>query len=135
MVHIGERRVGPGEPVYLVAEIGINHNGSLDLAIALIDEAANAGCDAVKFQKRTVDKVYSAQELAQPRESAFGTTNGDLKRGLELGQREYEAIDAHCRRRGITWFASCWDTESVDFISQFSPPCFKIASASLTNEA
>ncbi len=133
-VDLGKRRVGAGEPCYVIAEIGINHNGDLAIARQLIAAAAEAGCDAVKFQKRTVDVVYSAEELARPRESPFGTTNGDLKRGLEFGREQYEAIDATCRELGIDWFASCWDEASVDFIESFSPPCFKIASASLTDD-
>jgi len=134
-VKIGKRFVGPGHPALIVAEIGINHNGSLDLAQRLIGAAAAAGCHAVKFQKRTVDRVYSAAELAQPRESPFGTTAGDLKRGLELGAREYAAIDAACRQAGLMWFASCWDEEAVDFIERFEPPCHKVASACLTDHA
>jgi len=89
----------------------------------------------VKFQKRTVDAVYSAEELAKPRESPFGATVGDLKRGLEFGQREYAAIDRACRERGLIWFASCWDEASVDFLEQFDPPCLKIASPCLTDHA
>jgi N-acetylneuraminate synthase len=133
MVRIGERLVGDGQPAFIVAEIGINHNGSLDLARKLIAAAHLAGCDAVKFQKRTVEVVYTPEELAKPRESPFGSTNGDLKRGLEFGHEQYRAIDEYCRLHNILWFASCWDEASVDFIAQFDPPCFKIASASLTN--
>jgi N-acetylneuraminate synthase len=134
-VTIAGRTVGPSHPCFVVAEIGINHNGDVDIARRLIDAAADAGADAVKFQKRTVDVVYSADELGRPRESPFGETNGDLKRGLELGEEEYSAIDAHCRERGILWFASAWDEASVDFIEAFDPPCWKIASASLTDDA
>ena len=134
-MQIGNRWVGDGEPCYVVAEIGINHNGDLDVARRLIAAAAYAGCDAVKFQKRTVDVVYTAEELAKPRESAFGTTNGDLKRGLEFGLPQYRVIDEHCRQNALAWFASCWDEASVDFIEQFDPPCYKIASASLTDDA
>jgi N-acetylneuraminate synthase len=134
LVTIGPRAVGPGEPVFVIAEIGINHNGDLETAKRLIDAAVLAGCDAVKFQKRTVDVVYTAEELARPRESPFGATNGDLKRGLEFGQREYCGIDAYCRSKGILWFASCWDIASVDFINGFDPPCFKISSACLTDD-
>lgn len=126
--------MGENQPCYVVAEIGINHNGDLDLAKRLISVAVAAGCDAVKFQKRTVDIVYSPEELAKPRESPFGTTNGDLKRGLEFGLEDYQDIDAYCKAVNITWFASCWDEQSVDFINQFNPPCFKIASASLTDD-
>jgi N-acetylneuraminate synthase len=117
-----------------VAEIGINHNGSLDIARKLIAAAVLAGCEAVKFQKRTVDVVYSREELARPRESPFGTTNGELKLGLELDVDAYRAIDDYCRTHGVMWLASCWDEASVDFIEQFDPPCYKIASASLTDD-
>jgi N-acetylneuraminate synthase len=133
-VNIGKRAIGDGEPCYVIAEIGINHNGDIDLAKRLISVAVAAGCDAVKFQKRTVEVVYSADELAKPRESPFGATNGDLKRGLELDYYDYQEIDAFCRATKITWFASCWDEQSVDFIERFSPPCYKIASASLTDD-
>jgi N-acetylneuraminate synthase len=132
-VMVGGRPIGDGAPVTIVAEIGINHNGSVDLAERLIAAAAAAGCHAVKFQKRTVDRVYSAEELETARESPFGSTTGDLKRGLELGFAEYSAIDDACRRAGVQWFASCWDAESVDFIEQFAPPCYKIASPCLTD--
>ena len=98
-VVLGGRPVGDGHPCFVIAEIGINHNGDTQMAEKLIDVAALAGCEAVKFQKRTVDVVYSAEELAKPRESPFGETNGDLKRGLEFGQAEYEQIDRYCRRK------------------------------------
>jgi N-acetylneuraminate synthase len=133
-VKIGNKLVGDGQPAYVAAEIGINHNGDLDLAKRLISVAIAAGCDAVKFQKRTIDVVYTADELAKPRESPFGATNGDLKRGLEFGYAEYQEIDAYCKAVKIPWFASCWDEQSVDFINQFDMPCFKIASASLTDD-
>jgi N-acetylneuraminate synthase len=134
-VQIGKKLVGDNQPCYVIAEIGINHNGDLDLAKRLISVAVAAGCDAVKFQKRTIEVVYSPEELAKPRESPFGATNGDLKRGLEFGLEDYQDIDAYCKAVNITWFASCWDEQSVDFINQFDPPCFKIASASLTDDA
>lgn len=133
-VRIAEREIGPDQPTFVVAEIGINHNGSLETAKQLIDAAVAAGCDAVKFQKRSIEVVYSAQELARPRESPFGTTNGDLKRGLEFGIKEYAEIDRYCTEQHIVWFASCWDEASVDLIEQFQPPCYKIASASLTDD-
>jgi N-acetylneuraminate synthase len=133
-VRIGSRLVGDFEPAYIVAEIGINHNGDLDLAKRLISVAVAAGCDAVKFQKRTVEVVYSAEELGRPRESPFGTTNGDLKYGLELDFYDYQEIDAFCRASNIPWFASCWDEKSVDFIERFNVPFYKIASASLTDD-
>ena len=131
---IGNRKLGDGEPCFIIAEIGINHNGDLDLAKRLISVAVAAGCDAVKFQKRNVDVVYTREELAKPRENPFGTTNGDLKRGLEFGRDEYEDIDVYCKAVKIPWFASCWDEDSVDFINRFDVPCFKIASASLTDD-
>ena len=133
-VDIAGRRVGHDEPSFVVAEIGINHNGDLGLARKLISAAVTAGCDAVKFQKRTVDVVYTPEELGRPRESPFGTTNGDLKRGLEFDRSAFRAIDEYCRMHGILWFASCWDEASVDFIEEFEPPCYKIASASLTDD-
>jgi len=133
-IKIGNRLVGNGEPCFVIAEIGINHNGDVDLAKKLISAAAVAGCDAVKFQKRTVDVVYTAEELAKPRENPFGTTNGDLKRGLEFGAEAYREIDAFCRAQKILWFASCWDEGALDFIEPFNPPCYKIASASLTDD-
>jgi N-acetylneuraminate synthase len=133
-VRIGKKLVGEGKPVFIVAEIGINHNGDVEIAKKLIDAAVETGCDAVKFQKRTVDIVYTEEELARPRENPFGETNGDLKRGLEFGKKEYTEIDNYCKEKGILWFASCWDEPSVDFIDEFNPPCYKIASASLTDD-
>lgn len=134
-VRIGDRLVGPGQPTYFIAEIGINHNGDVDIARKLVALAASSGCDAVKFQKRTIEVVYSAEELAKPRESPWGTTNEDQKRGLEFGQEQYEAIARYCREMRIPWFASCWDEGSVDFIDAFDPPAYKIASACLTDDA
>lgn len=133
-VKIAGNPVGEGHPCFIIAEIGINHNGSLSMAKGLIDIAATTGCDAVKFQKRTVDVVYTKEELARERSSIFGKTNGDLKRGLEFGYEEYKEIDKYCKERNIIWFASCWDEASVDFMEQFKPPCYKIASASLTDD-
>jgi N-acetylneuraminate synthase len=133
-VTIAGRKVGPGNPCYVVAEIGINHNGDLSLAKKLIDVAVSAGCSAVKFQKRTIEVVYSAAELARVRESPFGTTNGELKRALEFGSEQYAQIDAHCKASGIAWFASPWDEASVDFLEKFNVPCHKVASASLTDD-
>lgn len=133
-VKIGNKIIGDNYPCFIIAEIGINHNGSVELAKKHIDLAIKAGCDAVKFQKRTVDVVYTKEELARERQSVFGNTNGDLKRGLEFGYEEYSQIDKYCKEKGIIWFASCWDEDSVDFINQFDVPCFKIASASLTDD-
>lgn len=133
-ISFGNRKVGNGHPCYIIAEIGINHNGDIEIAKKLIDLAKVAGCDAVKFQKRTVDVVYSAEELAKPRESPYGDTNGDLKYGLEFELEEYQEIDRYCKEKKIDWFASCWDEGSVDFIDKFDVPCYKVASASLTDD-
>lgn len=133
-VKLENRVIGDDAPCYVIAEIGINHNGSIDIARKLIDAAAGAGCDAVKFQKRTVDIVYTSEELAKPRENPFGPTNGDLKRGLEFGLKEYKEIDKYCKEKKISWFVSCWDEASVDFMQQFDLPCYKIASACITND-
>lgn len=132
-VIIGGRSIGSAHPCFVIAEIGINHNGDIDIEKRLIDVAVDSGCDAVKFQKRTVDAVYTPEELAKQRESPWGTTNGEQKRGLEFGEEAYAEIDAYCRFKGILWFASPWDEESVDFLERFSPPCYKVASASLTD--
>lgn len=133
-IRIGDRLVGDGQSCFAVAEIGINHNGHLDIARKLIEAASIVGCDAVKFQKRTIEVVYTPEELARPRESPFGTTNGDLKRGLEFGYEQYQAIDEYCKMHNILWYASCWDRGSLEFVEQFSPPCYKIASALLTDD-
>lgn len=133
-VKIADKIIGDGHPCFIIAEIGINHNGSVRLAKQMIDIAVTTGCDAVKFQKRTVDVVYSQEELAKERKSVFGNTNGDLKRGLEFGYNEYKEIDKYCKEKGILWFVSCWDEGSVDFMEQFDIPCYKIASASLTDD-
>jgi len=122
-----------GTKTFVIAEIGINHNGDVGIAKELIFAAKNAGCDAVKFQKRTIDIVYTPEELAAPRESPFGKTNGDLKRGLELSSEAYREIDLYCRELGIIWFASPWDESSVGFLEEFNVPCYKIAAASLTD--
>lgn len=133
-VSVGNKRIGEDQPCFIVAEIGINHNGDIDLAKRLISVAVAAGCDAVKFQKRTVSVVYTPEELAKPRENPFGPTNGDLKYGLEFEQEDYEEINAFCKSVKMPWFASPWDEGSVDFIEQFHPPVYKIASASLTDD-
>ena len=133
-VRLGSKWVGEDEPCFIVADIGINANGSVEIAKKLITEAFNAGCDAVKFQKRYVDKVYTKEELDRPRESPFGSTNRDLKEGLEFDINDYREIDSFCKELGIMWFASCWDKWSVDFIEKFDPPCYKIASPCLTDD-
>tara|TARA_Y100001978_G_C23687551_1_gene432820 strand:- start:618 stop:1496 length:879 start_codon:yes stop_codon:yes gene_type:complete len=133
-VQIGPHLIGENNRPCFIAEIGINHNGDLDIAKKLIDAAVLTGCDFVKFQKRTVDVVYTSEELAKPRETPFGSTNGELKYGLEFGVDEYTEIDKYCKDKGISWFASCWDEASIDFMESFNPPCYKIASASLTDD-
>ncbi len=133
-VRLGNKQIGDDYPCYVIAEAGINHNGSLDIAKQLIDAAVSAGCDAIKFQKRTIEIVYTPEELTRPRENPFGPTNCDLKRGLEFGLKEYKEIDDYCKEKGIQWFASCWDEKSVDFISKFNPICYKIASACITDD-
>ena len=134
VVKIGKYNVGDLSHCFIIAEIGINHNGDINLAKKLIKMAHDLGADAVKFQKRTVDVVYTQHELEMERPNPFGNTNGDLKRGLEFGYDEYREIVEYCKSLSILWFASCWDEESVDFIEQFNPPCHKIASACLTND-
>lgn len=158
-IRIGNTHVGQEHPAFIIAEIGINHNGDIALAKKLINAAVESGCGAVKFQKRTVPIVYSETELAKSREvpphvisSAISrrvlssdavrrltesnltqTTNGDLKWALELTADEYKEIDRYCKEKEISWFASPWDEASVDFLETFAPPCYKIASASLTD--
>ena len=132
-ITIGGRKIGPEHSCYLVAEIGINHNGDIEIAKKLIDKAVEYGFDAVKFQKRTVEVVYTPEDLARLRESPFGMTNGDLKRGLEFGEHHFNEIDGYCRERKIQWFCSPWDEASVDFLEKFNPVCYKIASACLTD--
>ncbi len=163
---INGRAIGSGNPVFVIAEAGINHNGSIELAKELIDIAALAGADAVKFQKRSTDVVYTQAELAKPRpidrsfieaarqrEHKYGyrilsaeawerinsdpenTTNDDQKRILEFGKPEYDEIDTYCKKKGILWTASPWDEESVEFLEQYEPPFYKIASPSSTDRA
>jgi N-acetylneuraminate synthase len=131
---IADRLVGEGQRVFVIAEIGINHNGSLDMARKLIDGAVLAGCDAVKLQKRTPERCVPRDQWYAERDTPWGRMPYiDYRHRIEFGLREYEAIDRYCRERGILWFASCWDEESVEFIEQFDPPCYKAASASLTD--
>lgn len=122
------------EHVFIIAEIGINHNGELNLAKKLIDWAVLAGCDAVKFQKRTVDKVYTKEYLDSYRESPWGTTQRAQKEGLEFGKVEYDEIDNYCKEKGIEWFASAWDIDSQGFLKQYDLKYNKIASAMLIND-
>jgi N-acetylneuraminate synthase len=119
--------------VFIIAEIGINHNGDVEIAKKLINFAKNANCDAVKFQKRTVEKVYSKQVLDSPRESPWGTTTREQKLGLEFNKKEYDVIDAYCKEKEIEWFASSWDIDSQLFLRNYHLKHNKIASAMLTN--
>ena len=119
--------------IFITAEIGINHNGDIGIAKKLIDIAKNANCNAVKFQKRTVEKVYSKQVLDSPRESPWGTTTREQKLGLEFNKKEYDIIDAHCKEKEIEWFASSWDIDSQLFLRNYHLKHNKIASAMLTN--
>ena len=128
---------GVGSPSYIpvIAEIGINHNGDLDIAKSLIRMAAEVGCDAVKFQKRSIEIVYPSEILDAPRESPWGVTQRDQKQGLEFGRREYDEIAEFCKEIGIDWSASAWDIESLAFVEAYDPPFHKVASAMLTHTA
>jgi N-acetylneuraminate synthase len=128
------RSIGANQPVYIIAEIGINHNGSLDIARQLIDAAVQAGCDAVKFQKRTPELCVPRDQWNLERETPWGRmTYIEYKHKTEFGYDEYAIIDDYCRIKGIDWFASAWDEPSVDFLEQFNPLMYKLASASLTD--
>ena len=121
------------EKPYLIAEIGINHNGDINIAKRLVDNAVNSNFDAVKFQKRTIDIVYSKDQLNAKRESPWGTTQREQKEGLELNQQEYLEIDNYCKKKNIDWFASAWDIESLEFLDQFKLKYNKIASAMIVD--
>ncbi len=130
------KSIGNGEPVYVIAEIGINHNGSVSIAKKLIDEAVAAGCDAVKFQKRTPELCTPKDQWDILRDTPWGRISYiDYRKMIELGYEEYGIIDSYCKEKKIDWFASCWDEESVDFVEQFNPALYKFASASLTDHA
>jgi N-acetylneuraminate synthase len=134
-VKIGSKSVGDGQPCYVIAEIGINHNGDIEIAKKLIDIAEAAGCDAVKFQKRTPELCVPMAQRSQMRDTPWGYISYmEYREKTELGQKDYEEIDRHCREVGIAWFASCWDEPSVDFMHRFNIPCYKIASATLTDD-
>jgi N-acetylneuraminate synthase len=134
VIRIGDKFVGEHQPVYVIAEIGINHNGSLELAKKLIDAAFLAGCDAVKFQKRTPVKCVPLDQWNIERDTPWGRmTYINYRNRMEFGKEQYDEIDQYCRARGIAWFASCWDEDSVDFMEQYSVPCYKAPSASLTD--
>ncbi len=133
-VKAGDTFIGDGESTFIIAEIGINHNGSLKLAKKLIKAAVNAGCNAVKFQKRTPELCVPKDQWSIERDTPWGRmTYIDYRHKIELSLEDYSEIDRYCRNNKITWFASCWDEESVDFIEHFDPPMYKVASASLTD--
>lgn len=134
-IKIGERWVGEDYSTFIIGEIGINHNGDLSIAKRLIDVAVMAGCNAVKFQKRTPEKSVPPEYQNVKRETPWGLmTYLEYRHKVEFGYEEYAEIDRYAKEKGILWFASCWDEDSVDFIEQFTPPCYKVASASLTDD-
>lgn len=134
IVSIGGREIGEGFPAYVVAEIGINHNGDIRVARQLIDAAVSAGCDAVKFQKRTPELCVPEEQKGQMRDTPWGYISYlDYRYKMEFGLDQYREIDAYCRQKGIPWFVSVWDEPSVDFIKQFDPVCYKFPSSSLTD--
>ena len=120
--------------IIFIAEIGINHNGSLDTAKEMIDISSEAGADIVKFQKRDVETVYSKEILDAPRESPWGTTTREQKYGLEFGEKEYDEIDAYCKKKGIDWFSSAWDLKSLEFLKKYKSKYNKIASAMIVDK-
>jgi sialic acid synthase SpsE len=133
-VSVGKKAIGAGEPVYIIAEIGINHNGDIAIAKQLMDVAVETGCDAVKFQKRTPEICVPEEQKSIPRETPWGTmTYFEYKKRIEFEQPEFEQIGAYAKKIGIDWFASPWDVPSVDFLESFNVPCQKIASACLTD--
>jgi N-acetylneuraminate synthase len=134
-VTIGNRKVGEGHPTYIVAEIGINHNGSIDIAKSLIDVAVKTGVDAVKLQKRTPELCVPPDQQQHMRETPWGYISYlDYRFKVEFGLNEYQEIERYCKLNNISWFASVWDEPSVDFLKQFNPVCYKIPSASLTDK-
>jgi N-acetylneuraminate synthase len=133
-IEVAGRLVGKGQPAFITAEIGINHNGNVEIAKELVDAAKEAGCDAVKFQKRTPDICVPDDHKDVMRETPWGFIPYiEYKQRIEFGYKEYAEIDQYCKEQDMLWFASCWDKPSVDFIEQFEPPCYKAASASLTD--
>jgi len=133
-VSIGGRDVGAGRPTWVIAEIGINHNGDIEIAKQLVDVAVRAGCEAVKFQKRTPELCVPPEQRDLVRDTPWGPmTYLAYRERIELDEAAYREIDRHCRERGVAWFASCWDEASVDFMERFDPVCYKVASASVTD--
>jgi N-acetylneuraminate synthase len=133
-IAIGNRPIGDAHPTFIVAEVGINHNGDLEIAKKLVDAAVHAQVDAVKFQKRTPELCVPAQQRDKRRDTPWGyITYLEYRRRMELGEAEYGEIDRYCREQGMPWFASVWDEPSVDFMEVYDPPCYKIPSAALTD--
>jgi N-acetylneuraminate synthase len=133
-VRIGDRLVGDGHPTFVIAEIGLNHNGDLEIAKRLIDAACLAGCDAVKFQKRTPELCVPPAQANVLRETPWGVmTYLEYRRRVELGREEFDTLAAYCRDHRIIWFASVWDEPSVEFMEVYAPPCYKVPSACLTD--
>lgn len=133
-VKIGSRLIGPSHPVFIAAEIGINHNGDIEIARRLIEVAATAGCDAVKFQKRTPEFCVPMHQRAKMRSTPWGYINYmEYRRRMELERPDFRGLDQYCRERGLIWFTSCWDPLSVDFMESFDPPCYKVPSAAVTD--
>jgi len=134
IIQIGSKKVGDGFPTYIVAEIGINHNGDLNLAKHMIDVGARYGVDAIKFQKRTPELCVPLEQQNQMRETPWGYISYlDYRMKVEFGEKEYSEIDRYCRELDITWFASVWDVPAVEFMERYNPVCYKIPSASLTD--
>lgn len=133
-IPIGKKFIGAGEPVYIIAEIGINHNGSVELAKKMIDGAVESGCDAVKFQKRTPELCVPKHQWNIERDTPWGRMSYiDYRRKVEFGFEEFLEIDGYCKQKGIDWFASPWDEEALSFLGKFKPVMYKVASASLTD--
>ncbi len=133
-IKVADKLIGEGHPVFIIAEIGINHNGDLEIAKKMIEGAKKAGCDAVKFQKRTPELCVPKDQWNIERDTPWGRiTYIEYRHKVEFGEKEYAEIDRYCKELGIMWFASCWDEPSVDFIEQFNPPIYKTPSASLTD--
>jgi N-acetylneuraminate synthase len=131
---VGERMIGDGHPVFIIAEIGINHNGSMEIAKKIIEGAKAAGCDAVKFQKRTPEICVPKDQWNIERDTPWGRmTYIDYRYKVEFDKNDYSEIHKFCNELGIQWFASCWDTDSVEFMEDFNPPIYKTSSASLTD--
>jgi len=133
-IKVKDRLIGDDHPVFVIGEIGINHNGDVNIAKKIIAGAKHSGADAVKFQKRTPEVCVHKDQWNIERDTPWGRmTYIDYRHKIEFGEKEYSEIDKYCKEIGITWFASCWDEPSVDFIEKYDPPLYKTASASLTD--